>query len=470
MRDSDIRILDIQSYISHEEARTPLKFGAVVVERTPFLHVRVRVKNRRGRVAEGWGAILVMDFWAFPSPVVPHETRLQAMRRVIEGYNRLLAGYPAYAHPIEIFYDTEPDLARLGQEVTCELGLAEPFPFLASLVCASAADAALHDAFGVVNGISSYAGYSADFLNHDLSRYLGPRYEGRYPADYLRPSYLPQVPAFHLVGGLDKLWDAELDATDPQDGLPVSLESWIARDGLTCLKVKLRGSDLAWDLERMIAVHRVATEVQARIGLHELHYSADANEQCETPQYLIEWLARLRERAPEAYARLLYLEQPTERDLSLHRYDMRPVSALKPTILDESLTSLQDLDLALELGWSGIALKTCKCQSADMIYVSRCEEEGIPYTLQDLTNPGLALIQSVGLAARTRTMMGVEANSCQFFPLTSTAEARAHAGIFHRANGQLSTATIQGPGLGYQIERIPRDIFKRASPTFRDSK
>ncbi len=461
MRDSDIRILEIEPYISYEEARTPLKFGAVVVERTPYLHVRAKVENRRGQVAEGWGAILVMDFWAFPSKVVPHEACLEAMLWVIERRNHTLTSYAGYAHPMEIFYDTEPDLARLGQEATRELALAEPFPFLASLVCASAADAALHDAFGVVNSIGSYEGYNAPFMNYDLSRYLGPRYAGRYPGDYLRPEYLPCVPAFHLIGGLDKLRDAEADASDPRDGLPVSLESWIARDGLTCLKVKLRGNDLAWDLERMIEVHRVASEVQARIGQHELTYSADTNEQCESPEYLLQWLAYLREQAPELYARILYLEQPTERDLTLHRYDMRPVSALKPTILDESLTSLQDLELALETGWSGIALKTCKCQSADMVYVAKCEQEGIPYTLQDLTNPGLALVQSVGLAARTRTMMGVEANSCQFFPATSIAEAAVHGGIFRRVNGQVSTATIRGPGLGYQIARIPRGIFHR---------
>jgi len=460
MRASDIRILEMEPYYSQEEARTPLKFGAVVVERTPYVHVRAKVENRRGQVAQGWGAILVMDFWAFPSKVVAHEVRLRAMYTVIERYGRLLAGYGRYAHPIEIFFDTEPDLKRLGKEVTRELALAEAFPFLASLVCASAADAALHDAFGKVNGISSYEGYNADYMTYDLSRYLGPRYVGRYPGDYIRRSYLPEVPAFHLVGGLDKLWEAEVDDSDPQDGLPNSLEAWIERDGLTCLKVKLRGNDLQWDLERLIEVHRVAQEAQRRIGLHEVHFSADTNEQCETPEYVVELMNRLRERSPETFAAVLYIEQPTERDLTLHRYDMRPVSAIKPTILDESLTTLEDLELAMELGWSGIALKTCKCQSADLIYVAKCEGEKIPYTIQDLTNPGIALIQSVGLAARTHPLMGVEANSCQFFPSTSKPEATVHEGIFRRINGRLSTASIQGAGLGYQVERIPRGIFR----------
>jgi L-alanine-DL-glutamate epimerase-like enolase superfamily enzyme len=461
--DSDVRILEVEPYYSQEVARTPLKFGAVVVEDTPYVHVRVRAENRRGQVADGWGAIFVMDFWAFPSPRVEHPLRVQAMRAVVDGYCRLLAAYPGYAHPIDIYHDLEPDLRRLGDDISRQMALPEPLPFLADLVCASAADAAAHDAFGIVNGISTYAGYGAEHMGHDLSRYLGPRYAGRYPADYIRPAYAAEVPVFHLIGGLDKLWESEVDATDPQDGLPNSLEAWIERDGLTCLKVKLRGTDLDWDLERMVEVHRVARTAQARIGLNELHYSADTNEQCDEPGYLVEWLRRLRERAPDAHDAILYLEQPTERDLARRRLDMRPVSALKPTILDESLTSLEDMDLALELGWSGIALKTCKGQSGSMLYVARCEEEGIPYMLQDLTNPGIALIQSVGLAARTRTMMGVEANSCQFFPATSTPEAAVHPGIFRRAGGRVSTASIGGPGLGYRIDRIPRDIFRPTS-------
>ena len=49
------------------------------------------------------------------------------------------------------------------------------------------------------------------------------------------------------------------------------------------------------------------------------------------------------------------------------------------------------------------------------------ELEGIPYAVQDLTNPSLAMIESVGLAARIHTIKGVEANSRQFFPKANEA-------------------------------------------------
>ena len=457
--DTDIRVLEARPYYTLERAREPLKFGAVVVEECLYCHVRVLVENRRGDTAHGWGSIFLMDMWGWPTPQMPHPLREDAMRRVNEGFCRLAASHTAYAHPVDLFLDLEPELHRLSNSV-CE-GLHLPtMPFLAALVSASPVDAAVHDAFGKVNGISTYDGYGREFMSHDLAIYLGPQFKGRYVGDHIRKTNLPHVPVFHLVGGLDTLRRSAVKDTAPQDGLPNCLEDWIERDGLTCLKVKLRGSDLAWDLDRFLEVVRIAREAQARQGRSELYLSADTNEQCETPEYMVEWLGKLREQDPQAFAELLYVEQPTERDLTAHRFDMRGLSRLKPIILDESLTSLDDLALALDLGWSGIALKTCKCQSSDLLFLARAEASSIPYTIQDLTNPGLALLQSVGLAARTHTLKGVEGNSRQYFPQISRPEAAVHPGVFTLRGGQASTASLTGPGLGFRTEEIQRDIFR----------
>jgi len=83
------------------------------------------------------------------------------------------------------------------------------------------------------------------------------------------------------------------------------------------------------------------------------------------------------------------------------------------------------------------------------------------FTIQDLTNPGLALTQAAGLAAHTFALNGVEANSHQFFPATSAPEAAVHPGIFSRKGGVLRTDTLQGPGLGHQVERIARPLFQQ---------
>ena len=62
------------------------------------------------------------------------------------------------------------------------------------------------------------------------------------------PSLAPtSLVAWHLVGGKDPIERDELTGDEPDDGYPVLLRDWIARDGLTSLKVKLRGDDEDWD-------------------------------------------------------------------------------------------------------------------------------------------------------------------------------------------------------------------------------
>ncbi len=203
------------------------------------------------------------------------------------------------------------------------------------------------------------------------------------------------MPVFHLVGGLDLLRREEVTADFPQDGVPNSLDDWILRDGVFCLKVKLNGRDLEWDLQRTQEVSRIYHDVRStaiRTCRVRPYLTADTNEQCESPDYIVEYLHKLREQAPQVYDEVLYIEQPTERDLTAHRWDMRPIAELKPVLIDESLTSVEDFALAMELGWSGIALKSCKCLSADLLFAPLAERASIPYAVQDLTNPSLALL------------------------------------------------------------------------------
>ena len=71
--------------------------------------------------------------------------------------------------------------------------------------------------------------------------------------------------------------------------------------------------------------------------------------------------------------------------------------------------------------------------------------------VQDLTNPMLAQIPHVLLAAHAGTIMGVESNGMQFYPDASRPEAAVHPGLYRRRQGLLDLSTIAGPGL-----RLPR--------------
>ena len=59
-----------------------------------------------------------------------------------------------------------------------------------------------------------------------------------------------------------------------------------------------------------------------------------------------------------------YIEQPTARDLAANRQNtMFEAAKLRPVVIDESLTGLDSLLLAREMGYTGAALKACKGQS-----------------------------------------------------------------------------------------------------------
>lgn len=83
------------------------------------------------------------------------------------------------------------------------------------------------------------------------------------------------------------------------------------------------------------------------------------------------------------------------------------------------------------------------------------ERASIPYAVQDLTNPSLALLQSVGLAARTHTILGVEANSRQFFPAANAVEAQVHPLVYNVRKGVTRADSLCGPGLGMQVDHMP---------------
>ncbi len=455
MRPTDVKVREVELFFDPQRARYPLKFGAVVMDHVTLCRARAVVETASGKVGEGWGAMFLAHFWSWPDPSVPIEAKEEIMRRTARAYADAVQGLGDFMHPVDIFFQLEDELRRLSSQISREVARAEQ-PFLGALVCASPIDAAIHDAFGIANGISSYDGYGPDFMD-DLSKYLGPDFRGAYISDFIRDSFVPELPVFHLVGGLDKLTRSELDDSDPADGLPNCLEDWIARDGVFCLKVKLRGNDLDWDVERMIAVHDVAGQALARLGIGDMFLSADTNEQCESPEYVVEMLEKIRERSPSCFERILYVEQPTSRDLAAAGHDMRQLARIKPVLVDESLTDLESFELALQQGWSGIALKACKCHSAALVMAAKAREQRVPYSIQDLTNPSLALFHSVGLAARLHPIKGVEANSRQYFPdATSPAERHVHAGIFYVRRGYANTWSLQGPGLGFQMDLIRR--------------
>ena len=114
--------------------------------------------------------------------------------------------------------------------------------------------------------------------------------------------------------------------------------------------------------------------------------------------------------------------------------------------------------LGRRLGWSGVALKTCKTQTGALLSLCWAKAHGMPLMVQDLTNPMLAIIPHVRLAAHAGTIQGVECNAMQFYPDASVIEERVHPGLYRRRGGVVDLSTLKGNGFGYRIDEIGRNL------------
>ena len=178
-------------------------------------------------------------------------------------------------------------------------------------------------------------------------------------------------------------------------------------------------------------------------------YSLDFNERCRNVEYLLRFIRTLKERNPAAFARIQYIEQPTARDLAADRHnDMHQASELVPVVIDESLTGLDMLLLAREMGYTGVALKACKGQSQAVLMAAAGQIHKMFLCVQDLTCPGASLIQSAGLAAHVPGVVGIEANAREYVPAANQPWQKRFPGIFEIKNGRMATETLTGLGLG----------------------
>ncbi|MGI6375794.1 MAG: enolase C-terminal domain-like protein [Anaerolineae bacterium] len=449
VRPTDVRVMGARLWFLPVETRVPLKFGPETLTTVTCARVALTVQDRRGRVAVGWGETPLSVQWVWPSER-SYAERAHELTALCGRLAVRWSRFGAWGHALELGHAfQQQELLRAAAES------ALPVPWLAALVCCSPFDLALHDAYARLVERPVYATYGDDLLNEDLAAFLAPAaasgvtFAGAHPADYIQPRR-DRLPVWHLVGGLDPLSEYELSGAEPDDGYPVLLRDWIARDGLRCLKVKLRGNDAAWDYHRLCSVGQIGSEM----GVDWL--SADFNCTVTDPEYVNAILDRLLHEQPRLYGMLLYVEQPFPYDLEAHAIDVHSVSARKPLFMDESAHDWRLVRLGRELGWSGVALKTCKTQTGALLSLCWARAHGMTLMVQDLTNPMLAQIPHVLLAAHAGTIMGVESNAMQFYPQASAPEERVHPGLYSRRDGMLDLRSIQGHGFGYREDEIAR--------------
>lgn len=485
---TDIVRLELRIHSERYRYRVPIKFGGRVVHDATVLNVdagcvtrggqRVELTDRpasddggspaNGPVPYGLGSMTLGVAWAWPDPAVDDATRLAVVQTLCQRFIDDLATNPISGHPLEICHQQSLRRPTMVQQVAAEIGLSGPIPPLAVLLAAAPLEAAIFDAHGKALGRSCYSLLGPEFVNSDLSAYLGPSYRGLYLDRFVSQTPQPSMPLYHLVGALDPLTEDDI-VTPAGDGLPETLQQWIIRDGLTHLKIKLAGDDLDWDVARVLGVHAAAHGCTAIAGSRSgvgggtaagggereklptrWTYSLDFNERCDSENYVLDLLDQLQRRQPAALDCVAYIEQPTHRDLAAHPQNtMHRVAERLPVVIDESLVDLASLRLAVQQGYSGVALKACKGHSEALLMAAVAQHEQLYLCVQDLTCVGASLLHSASLASHLPGVAAIESNGRQYCPAGNVGWDQHYPQMFQIRGGVLPTAMLNGPGLGY---------------------
>lgn len=458
-------VTSVRLYYLPVRTRVPWKFGNEVLTEVTCARVCIGLTDTAtGTSAQGWGETPLNVQWVWPGGGTLYTDRYEALIKFTTLLAEAWSGFAMRGHAIEIGHEFIED--ELGVQLdNFNYGPnagKEKVPHLAALVCCSPFDQALHDAYGKLVGLPVYQTYNSGFMSRDLGSYLEPAedsqvdFTDQYPEAYLETRPSIRIPAWHAVGGLDALDDSQLTGEEPDDGYPVTLEKWIERDKLNCLKLKLSGNDAGYDYDRIVAVGKIAE----RYGVE--HLTTDFNCTVKHPDYVNGIVDRLRDRHPGIHDKILYIEQPFPYDIEANPIDVRSVSARKPLFMDESAHDWRLVRLGRSLGWTGVALKTCKTQTGAILSLCWARSHGMSLMVQDLTNPMLAQIPHILLAAHAGTIMGVETNSMQFYPEASLPEAEVHPGLYRRCGGCVDISTLKGAGFGYRIDEVHRELPKPA--------
>jgi len=455
---TDARCTGVELYFLPIKTRIPLKFGPEVVTSVTCARAKITVTDRSGRTAVGWGETPISVQWVWPSTIA-YEERHQILLKFCKTLAHEWAHFDTFGHPITVGYAFQRE--RLKALLTADNATRpadRAMPWLAALVCCSVFDIALHDAYGVLHQRYIYDTYNREYMNADLAAFLEPAEKsnvdfcGTYPSDFLSSSRTNVMRAWHLVGGLDRIATLEPESVKVNDGVPTLLADWIRRDGLNCLKIKLKGNDVAWDIQRIVDVGTLAIE-------HGVDWlSTDFNCTVHEVAYVNHILDHLLAAHPRIYGMILYVEQPFPYEIEEHPIDVHSVAARKPLFMDESAHDWHMVKLGRELGWTGVALKTCKTQTGALLSACFAKAHGMTLMVQDLTNPMLAMIPHALLASHVGTIMGVETNASQFYPDASSLEERVHPKLYRRQNGSVDLSSLRGPGFGYRVDEIGREL------------
>ena len=442
------KIADMSASVKKYAYRSPIHSGGREIPDLSLQRVCVAIEERgKRRRGYGIGEMTLGTSWAWPSKSLSAEQTVRIVSGLCNELVKSIGTVTFGSHPIRFGMNLIEHAKTVAETLGEKMKLAEPIPDLAILLACSPIDLAVHDAFGRYHHRSTFECLGPEFIETDLSDFFGADYAGANVTDVIRAKAHTTLPVYHLIAPSDPL-TARDQNTRVDDGRPETLEQWIEAEQLTHLKIRLCGSDLDRDVGRVIEIDRIATRLApSRIW----SYALDFEEACPNEDYVIDFIERVDRLSRTVLERLQYIEQPTLRqmksrkDITMHR-----VGRLMSVVVDESLVGIDSLKLAYQLGYTGVALRTCKTLSQTLLLAAAAKSMKMSIFMQDMTCVGSSLLASASLAAHLDGISAIEGNGRQYCPAANEDWEAIYQPMYRIIGGVMPTELLTGPGLGFR--------------------
>ncbi len=374
-------IRNIDLYERETPFRKPFRFGATTVEGTSQAFTRVEIALEDGRTACGATAELMVPKWFDKNPELSTGETVNQLRQALAIARDV---YLAQHEPLTAF--AHHATATRAERLHCA---AAHIPALAAAFGPAQIDKAVLDALLRACDIDVFRGLAANIAAIDAQ--LTPDIDDVAVQEFLasrRP--LGRVALRHTIG-----------LVDPLTG-PGGLADIVAAYGCHYFKIKL-GGDPDADASRLAAIHaelaRLVSDYRATVDANEQYADLDALAALCDAITVQPSLAGFKDR-------LLYIEQPLPRELTLEM----PLGSLADRfafIIDEADDRYSAFLEARELGYRGISSKACKGLYKSLLNGARAmawnTQNGQPsafISAEDLTcQAGLAVQQDTALIA-----------------------------------------------------------------------
>jgi hypothetical protein len=396
----------------------------VTVEGASQAFIRVEIALEDGRTATGATAELMVPKWFDKNPALSTDDTVDELRRSLSIARGIYLARQQH--------DTAFGLHAAALPMQMERCATEGIPALAAAFGPAQLDKAILDALLRAHDIDIFRGMAANIAGLDAR--LTPDIDAAAIRQFLSSRQpLARVAMRHTIGMLD-----------PLEG-PGGLEEIDAAYGCRHFKIKLNGDPVA-DAARLAAI-------DAELRRLDIDYRAtvDANEQYADLASLATLCDALETDAALASlaGRLLYIEQPLPRELTLQT-PLGGLAARFAFIIDEADDHYAAFPEARRLGYRGISSKACKGIYKSLLNGARAMtwnagagEDRNFISAEDLTcQAGLAVQQDTALIA-FHGIAHAERNGHHYvdgFAGAPQAEqaafAQAHPDLYRRGGGQ----------------------------------